>query len=185
MRTIIFAALALSTVATPAFADSSDNFVGPRAELMIGYENIKENSYPTNEDGLAFAGAVGYDIRMSNNTMAGIDLEMGDSGSSKLVTPTVRWDTGRTLYAGGRVGVAIDPKAQLYVKAGYANSEVRLVNNPGGTTFYTGEVEGVRIGAGGEYLVNDKVFVKGEYRYTNQEDSVSSHQAMAGVGVRF
>ena len=75
--------------------------------------------------------------------------------------------------------------AALVLPAGAALAQQGNTTNPGGTTFYTGEVEGVRVGAGGEYLVNGKVFVKGEYRYTNQEDSVSSHQAMAGVGMRF
>ncbi|MFV0643786.1 MAG: outer membrane protein [Sphingomonadaceae bacterium] len=184
MRTSILSVLAAITATTPAFAaDNSADFVGPRAEVMVGYENIKASVLPTNENGVAWAGAIGYDMRLANNVIAGVDLEMGDSDNSRNLSPTLHVDTGRTLYAGGRLGYAVSPATMIYTKAGYANSELRLVNS--GTTIYAGEVEGIRLGGGLEQQIGSKAFVKGEYRYTNQEDTVSSHQAMAGVGIRF
>ena len=63
------------------------------------------------------------------------------------------------------------------------------------------DLDGWRIGAGAEYAMNDKMFLKLEYRYSNYsrgevdfEDGADSdrfdvdldrHQVMAGVGVRF
>ena len=177
-------AIAAFSASTPALAaDDADGFVGPRAEVMVGYENIRATSLPTDEDGIAWAGAIGYDARIAQDVVLGVDLEMGDSDNSRNVIPGLDWDTGRTLYAGGKLGFAMSPSSMIYGKVGYANSEARLVS--GGNTWTVREIDGVRLGAGLEQKVTDTVYLKGEYRYTDQTNTVSSHQLMTGVGLRF
>ncbi len=184
MKIITLAIIASATLAASAQAsDNTANFVGPRAEAMIGYEHISEPFLPTKADGVGLAGAMGYDIRIANNLTAGVDLELGVSNTKQDLGGGSTVETGKSAYIGGRLGFTANPTTQLYIKGGYANSEVQFVNS--GIIFATGELDGARIGAGVEKLISDTVFLKGEYRYTNSENAVQSHQAMVGAGVRF
>lgn len=179
--TLSLIAAAVAASASPAMANN-ENFEGPRAEILAGYEHIDASSLPTSEDGAAFAIVAGYDHDVGP-VLIGAEAEISDSSTKRNVAPNTDIETGRTIYGGVRIGTAISPKAMVYVKGGYANSELRLTN--GGNTFFTTELDGIRGGAGVEYKLNDNMHIKGEYRYTNYSNTVSSHQAMAGIGIRF
>ena len=178
--TVIAAAIAAS--ATPAMANNNDNFEGPRAEILAGYEHISASSLPTKEDGVAFGIAAGYDLN-AGPVLIGAEAELSDSSTDRSLGAPFKAETGRTIYGGVRIGTALSSKAMVYVKGGYANSELRVTN--AGNTFFVTELDGIRGGAGVEYKINDSMHVKGEYRYSNYNNTVSSHQAMAGIGIRF
>lgn len=179
--TLSLIAATIAASATPAMANN-ENFEGPRAEILAGYELIEASALPTSEDGAAFALVAGYD-HDAGPVLVGVEAEISDSSTDRNLVPGVDVETGRTIYGGVRIGAAVSSKAMVYVKGGYANSELRVTN--GSNTLFVTELDGIRGGAGVEYKLNDNMHVKGEYRYTNYSDTVSSHQAMAGIGIRF
>jgi outer membrane immunogenic protein len=110
-------------------------------------------------------------------------------------------ETGRDLYIGGRIGVALAPRTLVYAKGGYTNTTIESAfsGNANSVDFNT-SVDGYRVGAGIEQVVANNVYVKGEYRYSNynglkldddlfgDEDldiDLDRHQVMFGVGLRF
>jgi outer membrane immunogenic protein len=111
-------------------------------------------------------------------------------------------DAGRDLYLGGRVGVKATPNTLAYVKAGYANAKMNVLATDNTTDVETDlNLDGWRAGVGVEQRVAGKVYVKGEYRYSQyQEGEVEApsglegdrfdvdldrHQFVVGVGARF
>jgi outer membrane immunogenic protein len=179
MKTVIFAATAaaLTVLAVPALAQDKTSFSGPRIEALTGYDSVHTNSNGLGKpDGLLYGAGVGYDIRRGN-AVFGLDAEITDSTAS-VNTVAGPIDATRDLYIGGRAGVLIGPKALAYVKAGYSNARVEGAGlNQNG--------DGLRLGAGLEYDLGNKLFAKAEYRYTNYEQDVERHQLLGGVGVRF
>jgi outer membrane immunogenic protein len=47
------------------------------------------------------------------------------------------------------------------------------------------DLDGVRVGAGVEVALTDRVFSQIEYRYTNYELDAEAHQFVLGIGYRF
>lgn len=176
---LIAAAVAAST--TPAMANNNDNFTGPRAEVLAGFEKVTAGGV-VNTDGAAFAVAAGYDFN-AGPVILGLEAEIGDSSTEQTLFGPVTAESGRTLYAGARIGKAVSSKAMIYAKAGYANTELRITN--GSNTLFVNELDGIRGGAGVEYKINDNMHVKSEYRYTNYNGGISSHQGLVGIGIRF
>lgn len=179
MKTVIFAATAaaLTVLAVPAFAQDDTSFSGPRVEALAGYDAVRTNSNGLgNPDGFLYGAGVGYDFR-SGNTVFGIDAELTDSTAS-VNTVAGPIDATRDIYVGGRAGLVLGTKTLAYVKAGYSNARIEGAgfNNNG---------SGLRVGAGLEYDLGNKLFAKTEYRYTNYEQDVERHQLLAGVGFRF
>ncbi len=205
MRYAVVAAsvLALSTVAAPAFAqdtgDSSEaTFTGPRAEAIVGWDHVNDDSlYGANKDGIVYGGAIGYDHQIGR-AVIGVEAEATgattkDTDTGVLVAgDTLRVKAGRDLYAGGRVGYVVGGNALIYAKGGYTNAMVstRYVSGTN-TSSFKDNFEGWRIGAGAEVKLTGKVYVKGEYRYSNYGDdnaagpNVKRQQVVGGVGIRF
>lgn len=175
-------ALALATLtaaaATPAFAqDEAAPFTGGHITAIVGYDILDLNtSGVDNPNGLTYGAAVGYDIQ-SGNVLFGIEGEITGSTSKVEVGNVTAAKAGRDLYAGGRLGYVFGRTA-VYGKVGYTNARV---DTPLGDE----NGDGIRLGAGVEHKFTDKLFLKGEYRYSNYEGDVTRHQIVGGVGVRF
>lgn len=178
MKKIALALAALTAAATPAFAqDEAAPFTGGHISAIVGYDILDLNtSGVDNPNGLAYGAAAGYDFQ-SGNVLFGIEGEITGSTAKIEAGNTTVAKAGRDLYAGGRLGYVFGNTA-LYGKVGYTNARVETnVGDENG--------DGIRLGAGVEHKFNDKLFLKGEYRYSNYEGDVTRHQIVGGVGVRF
>lgn len=200
MRTKIFAAalIASSALAAPAFAqDTAAPFTGPRAEIVGGYDKVEDNSVNNgSRDGFVYGGAIGYDFQ-AGSAVLGVEGEV--TGATTRDTDTnvlavgdrLRTKAGRDLYVGGRVGFVVGTQTLIYAKGGYTNARFSQEYSLGATNIKDGEnIDGWRLGAGAEFKLNDKMYVKGEYRYSKYDDDdrgidANRHQVVAGVGIRF
>ena len=148
-------------MASPAYADTNDNFVGPRIGATVGLDDVT-NSPDANDV------VYGFD--------AGIDAPVGDRVTVGVEAfSTNLFDDTRTIGAAGRLGYAVTEDALVFARAGYAN--YRDVFNQ--------ELEGLTVGGGLEYMITDNVYTKVEYRYSDLDQNVGSHGALLGVGLRF
>jgi outer membrane immunogenic protein len=169
----MFAASAAAIAfASPAMAQSAAAPAGFRVEALVGYDRPGTDGF--HESGVLFGIGAGYDIALGNAVSLGVDAEASDSTAKKDGV-----STGRDLYAGGRINFAVSPKANLYIKGGYTNGRLKE-SGFGGTN-----LDGVRVGAGGQMLVSGKAYVGAEYRYSNYELGVDRHQVALTLGTRF
>lgn len=198
MRTKLIAAalFASSALAAPAFAQDVDpTFTGPRAEAIVGYDRVEDDN-GDGRDGVVYGGQVGYDLQRGN-TVFGIEGEATGATTREtvhgLIVPgdRARLKAGRDLYVGGRIGFVAGGSTLLYAKGGYTNAKFITDYRSGTTSLRDSEtVDGWRLGAGAEKKINDKVYVKAEYRFSKYNDDdrgidAKRHQVVAGVGVRF
>ena len=205
-------------VSTAAVAQDRAPFTGPRVEGMVGYDmlrsgeaddgtNTSENEGDESIDGVAYGVGVGYDFQVGG-VVLGIEGEYSDSSGKQEFGETVdgteflgRIETGRDLYIGGRIGVALAPRTLVYGKAGYTNTNIESAFTGGGDNVdFDTSVDGWRLGAGVEQMIGTNVYAKAEYRYSNynglkldddlfgDEDfdiDLDRHQVMFGAGLRF
>ncbi|HVF93368.1 MAG TPA: outer membrane beta-barrel protein [Sphingomonas sp.] len=203
MRKLILATAtaAIGLAAAPAFAQdvAGAPFTGLRVEGLVGYDNLRDGSEGNSDgrDGVVYGAAVGYDVQVGGAVL-GIEGEITDSSTNTRTGDLIatgddlRLDAGRDLYAGARLGFAINPRTLAYVKGGYSNARLESRYSVGNTVVEDdSDLEGYRLGAGLEFAVSGNAYVKGEYRYShygNLEDydvDLDRHQILAGVGVRF
>jgi outer membrane immunogenic protein len=169
---LIAAGIASAVLATPAFAQDTNNLAGPRVEALLGYDLVSFGG--EDKGGVLFGIGAGYDFAVGNGVALGLDVEASDS-----TTDVGDLKAGRDLYAGGRVSFAVSPSANLYLKAGYTNARIKLE----GCCSDNGD--GFRLGVGGQLGIGGKAYVGGEYRYSNYESDFSRHQFAATIGTRF
>lgn len=222
MKKVICMVAGASTmaIATPALAQATnptDAFTGPRVEAVLGYDIAKAGSsvddplgdYDESIDGLLYGGGIGYDVNLGG-LVVGVEGELTDStGKTKFTDGGFEGfglgqvKAGRDWYAGARVGYVVSPNALIYAKGGYTNARFNVVGSDGTTTLRESfDTDGWRVGAGAEVALNNNVYTKLEYRYSNYgraevdfggdipdsdrfDVDVDRHQIVAGVGYRF
>lgn len=171
MRMLYIAAAAAALAATPAQAQETGTaFNGGYVALVGGYDSISGGG--DSESGLAFGIAAGYDFR-AGGAAFGVEVEAADSNISDAGV-----SASRDLYAGGRVGAVFSERGLVYAKVGYTNARASF----GGTGV---NFDGIRAGAGIEYMIASNVSIRGEYRYSNYEDGLSRNQGVVAIGLRF
>jgi outer membrane immunogenic protein len=183
IRHLIAAPLLLGAIASPALAADPEPFSGPRVEAIGGYD-----------EGFVYGVAAGYDLR-SGGIVIGLDAEATDSTAKECVSGlAVPGDrlcalAGRDLFVGGRIGVPVGARVLIYAKGGYSNARqtVRYVDPATSANSFdvSADLDGVRAAGGIELGLGKRVFVKGEYRYTNYEAGNEKHDAVVGLGIRF
>jgi outer membrane immunogenic protein len=149
-------AMVLSTSAMAA------DFSGPRVGATIGF--VDDDFAGT--EAFTYGLNAGYDFDLGK-VVAGGTLEWQDSGEEGF---------GRDLSAVARLGAKLGDRVLLYALAGYTNLGI----DGTGT-----ELDGIRVGAGGEVAVTDNVFAQVEYRYSDYEQDAEAHQMLFGIGYRF
>ncbi len=195
MRKYLLAALAASTIATPAFAQTTGSAPGTglRVEGIVGYDNARVPDL--NSSGVVYGAGVGYDIDMGGAVL-GVDAEITDSSVEECesgfnnANDEICAEFGRDLYIGGRVGARVGSNSLLYARAGYTNARVNLdyedgLTVPGDDFSLAEDLDGVRVGAGAEFGIGPNSFIKAEYRYSNYEQDIERHQVVGGFGFRF
>ncbi|KEZ19670.1 Opacity protein antigens-like protein [Sphingobium yanoikuyae] len=186
MKSITFfiASAVLCFVSAPTFAQDYAPFTGAHAEIITGYDVVDAKGVKS-ADGLLYGLNAGYDFALSG-LILGIEGEISDS-TTRLHVAGGKSETDRDLYVGGRIGVPLGSKALAYMKAGYSNArmEYEASDGEGGLIRGGDNGDGLRLGAGLEYRIAEKLFLKGEYRYSDYEAGVSRHQLVTGIGLRF
>ena len=218
MRKLVLTALAASTAAafaTPALAQSTGAFDGPRIGVIAGYDGLRPGrgadsdiSSDNGADGFLYGVDAGYDHQMGRFVL-GAEGEISGSTSKTADDPDTtdalgygRVKAGRDLYVGARAGYLVTPSTMLYAKAGYTNARLDLTANDGDTV--TGRhfnLDGYRVGAGVEQSLGTNTYAKLEYRYSNYGDArleyangentnnfnvdTDRHQVVVGLGFRF
>ena len=193
--------LALATVAAVAALTSAPAFAaditGARVEGVIGYDSpnadfqndLEDAGLDSNLDGVVYGLGLGYDFAVSPTIALGVDAEITGTTADLEVSEGTRSasiEFGRDLYAGGRITAAVSDKFNLYGKIGYTNARVKETLNLGGVPeSESGNLDGVRLGVGGQYAVAGNTYAGLEYRYSNYEAGLERHQVAATLGFRF
>ena len=179
-KTFILAALATAAVATPAFAQDASVIAGPRLEAVAGYDRI--NTDGEKDGGALFGIGAGYDVAVNPTVALGADVEVSKSSVKDEFLPGEEIKAGRDLYAGARATFAVTPGANLYVKGGYTNARVKYEGSLGNDA---ANLEGFRLGAGGQVSLGGKAYAGAEYRYSKYDEYNSRNQVVATIGTRF
>ena len=162
MNRILTVALAATAfVATPAIAQDAaagSTFTGPRIGANIGF--VDDNIFGT--ESFTYGAEIGYDFD-AGGAVLGITGEFQDSK-----------DITRELALTARAGARVGSNGLLYATGGYSNIRVIGVN-----------VDGFRLGVGGELAIGENAFVKVEQRYGNYEYGLELYQSLIGAGFRF
>lgn len=184
----LVAALAAAAAATPAMAQTS----GGRFEGLVGYDSVEFDLDELGEDsrsGLLYGLGIGYDFAVGVGSSIGVDLEATEAETDLEANDGAdngRVSIGRDLYAGVRFTGAVSPNFNLYGKVGYTNLKAKARLTLGGVTeSESGELDGVRGGIGGQFMMGTSTYLGAEYRYSNYEADVSRHQVAAMFGIRF
>ncbi|MDT9597391.1 outer membrane protein [Sphingosinicella rhizophila] len=188
---LILAATAVIAAAAPSMAQVA----GGRIEAVVGYDNVRVDlddfGFAGSEDksGVVYGIGAGYDVAVGSGASLGIDAEATDASTRYRVVDGAdqgRISAGRDLYVGGRITAAVSPLFNLYGKLGYTNARYKAAATIGGTTISgASNLDGIRAGIGGQYLLGANLYVGTEYRYSNYESGVSRHQVVGALGFRF
>ncbi len=185
MKKIVFlcaSAAALAAFATPASAAVKS---GGRIEAITGYDHVNIDAgggVDVGAGGVTFGLGAGYDFAVGEKVALGLDVEATEATTDLDPTPTDSISAKRDLYAGARLTAALSDKVNLYFKAGYSNA--RFAATSGGISA-SGNLDGVRGGAGIQFAIGKSAYIGGEYRYSNYESDVTRHQGVLALGFRF
>jgi outer membrane immunogenic protein len=171
-------AAAAAVFALPAVA-SAQAFV--QAESGIDVVSAEGES----EANIGYGGSVGYDMPLSGGMFVGVQATYSDSETKRCERSEgakVCLEAGRDVAGLVRLGSQMGEQGKLYVFGGYANARAELTYS--NVTAHT-DLDGFRLGAGYQYDINDKFFVKAEYRYSNYEADVSRHNGVIAIGAKF
>jgi outer membrane immunogenic protein len=214
--------------------DADPLFTGFKIEALTGYDDIGVDFDDTlfdggqnSQSGWMYGIGLGYDYQFGGWVM-GVEGEWSDSTASRdeefsglrpanpiagvpaaPVTTLLEGKAAADLYIGLRGGYAVTPRTLIYIKGGWSFSKIELdgAGFDNGVAFEFDEsvdVDGLRVGIGGEYMFGDNFYAKGEYRYTHYSNGdfdvrganvnagplfngidVVRHQFVLGAGFRF
>lgn len=159
MKMIMIAAMLAAS--TPAMAADNANFVGVRAEVTAGLNDITAS--PDVND-VVYGGAVGIDVPVGDKFTVGVE-----GNTSNIL------EDERQIGAAVRVGYAFSPNVLGFVKGGYNNYR----------DVFSRELDGATVGGGLEFAFSKNVYTKVEYKYSDFDQGVGSHAGLIGLGLRF
>jgi trans-2,3-dihydro-3-hydroxyanthranilate isomerase len=180
-------------------------FTGSRIEISTGYDALESDGtyedFPEALEGIHGRIAIGYDAAVTEDVVIGIEASIGGTRDADMnASPgadSFTFRPGRDIDVLVRAGYQLGSRTLLYMKAGWANATLELVererlgNGHYEVTKSQAENHGLRLGTGAEFRVSDAVYVKGEYRYTRLGDGypyhpgADRHQLLVGAGYRF
>jgi len=195
---ILRLAFAAALIATPGLA-AAEPFEGPHVEAVAGWNHVEKDGHARSGDGVVYGGSLGYDIR-SGKVAGGALAEINDSSGSACSDLEVQGKvagkfcshSGRSIFAGARLGFVAGEHTLLYVLGGYVNVRQRESFEGGkgaplADRSFSKNRDGFRVGAGAERAISKQAFIKAEYRYTDVKGNsgAGQHQILTGVGIRF
>jgi len=161
---------------------------GGRVELLMGYQTDGADS------ALLYGARVGYDFKVGRSLLLGVDGEVNDITAERSIfsgpqNATVTVTDGPDFYVGGRVSFALSNRFRVYGMGGYSHARLGsfFFNLP--TASVTGKESfesGYRVGAGAQLSLGRRVFLGGEYRYSDYgSERFPKDQFVGSVGLRF
>lgn len=203
MKKIVLALAVSTALATPAMAQDSTANVGSFwVSGLAGIDSVRgeADGEGGSEEGVVFGISAGYDVD-SATAFGGVEVEATESTVS--VGEEDIFDDGdefsisvaRDLYVGLRAGARVG-NGKVYVKGGYTNLQLNANYDDGSTDETVGDdMDGYRVGVGGEFGLGTNLAVRIEYRYSDYgelefEDeatgaSFSRHQGIVGLVAKF
>ncbi len=214
--------------------DETELFKGFKIEAMTGYDDIGVDFDDTlfdggqnSQSGWTYGIGLGYDYQ-TGPWVIGAEGSWTDSTASRdedfsglrpanpiagvpaaPVTTHLEGKAAADLYAGLRAGIAATPRTLFYLKLGWSFTKIELDGSgfDNGIPFEFDEsvdVDGIRVGVGGEYMFGDNFYGKAEYHYTHYSNGdfdirgadvnagpifngidMARHQFVVGAGFRF
>ncbi|MEE4452583.1 outer membrane protein [Novosphingobium resinovorum] len=143
------------------------------------------------EANIGYGATVGYDMPLSGGMFVGVQATYADSETKRCARDAgekICLEAGRDVAVLARLGTSLTEQSKLYVMGGYANARAEVNYYDDGVDGVAGvrsDLDGFRLGAGYQYDINDKFFVKAEYRYSNYQYDVSRHGAVIALGAKF
>jgi outer membrane immunogenic protein len=175
-------------VAMAQDSDTDGKFDGVRAEARIGYETPTVSESGTIYkigSAVSYGGEIGYDVKLGKSVVAG-PYAVYEFSSVKLCDGPDCIKEDGNLAVGGRVGVAVSPKVQIYGKVGYTR-----ITFSANASFGSGSEskDGVQGAIGVDVNINRNVYLMLEANYGDYGNyygvNLARRQLAGGVGFRF
>lgn len=198
MRLIVIAA-ALA-VANTSYAVSAADFNGFHVGVQAGYgdrevsRRIGTVRFAGDRASAQLGGFLGYDVRLGQDVVAGIEGEVGKGGRSFAIEDRsgtrIELDPKWNYAVTGRLGVRARNGLLVYGRAGYGAERVTAdFRGPvpaviGFPTRTTGWSEGLIVGGGVELQLTRRLLGRGEYRYRDMQGGYKGNQALIGLSFR-
>lgn len=185
-------AAAFSALTLPAAAQSFRNF-------YVGTDVGFENSGRIDQGGATYGAFAGYNQRLGNSLLLGVEGRYGDSSITETRTRTTtgfqtvsRNSVGRHYGVAGRIGAVVSEGTLFFGRLGWENVAVRAVQtrtpigstttpNPTVTDF-SFDQDTLVVGGGVEHLLGKKVAARFTYDYGEKLDR---HQVRLGLVLGF
>lgn len=189
MRNLFIAAAAVAAAtASPALAAAD---AGPYVGVAVTHDNISGTGAA---DGLGFNGVggsafVGFNFDLGTSAFAGLEANF-DLASADVDAARVEAD--HYFGVSGRLGFRPSDNVALYGRVGYQRG--RATADKGLPTEVSDSADGLRLGAGVEANVTERVAVRVEYNHTHYyiddtlvgpNTGLANNQAVVGVVVGF
>lgn len=213
-KLVLLTCLAGGAVSTPAAAqEPRSDFSGPRAELRIGVETTTvgvsvDDGTGTDfgeddQEGITFAGEVGYDLRPGGRFVAGVYGGVDFSSVARCQEvfggDEACLEADRTITLGARAGFQPSRNLLLYLKGGYSRTRLTFTydDGQGAQLDEDGDVGGFHLGGGLEMGLGGGAYGRLEYVYTDYDGDreeldgtqvtadMKRQQVLLGLGFRF
>jgi outer membrane immunogenic protein len=161
VKKILIAGILFACIASPAAAQTAASFEGVRVQGLVGADLGNDRSHD-----VVVGAAIGYDIAAGG---AVVGVEVGVLNE---------------FFVAGRVGARLGSNALLFGRAGYTRGDIAIYDQ-NDVRIDTDHLSGVQAGGGIEVGLGSRLFVTGEYRYSNFEGGFDAQQLVGGVGLRF
>jgi opacity protein-like surface antigen len=199
MRTT-FIAMLIPACALAAPCKATDHpFEGPRAGIALSYED-----YGSGVSGEAVAVVAGWDFRLGENVVAGLDASYtvhGVDGSRTTTTPqqlvqTIDLAIEDNWGIGGRIGYAVNDRVMIFAQGGYEHLGIDAVRTvraqacvpPNGClisrTDFAFDEDMWSIGAGAEWAASENIRLRAHYAY-GDSDSYDRNRVSLAAAVQF
>lgn len=185
MKNFAIVGAAVALFAAPAAANAQA-FI--QAEAGADHVSVEGE----NRTGFGYGISGGYDYQLNGGLFIGVQGTFADSDTKQCYSEGEGYkscvEAGRDVSAVVRLGTAAGEKSKVYVFGGYTNARVELTARSSeldGVYGLRTDLDGVRLGAGFQQDLNDKFFVKAEYRYSNYQNDVSRHAGVVALGAKF
>ncbi|MGG7519081.1 outer membrane protein [Allorhizobium undicola] len=139
-------------------------------------------------DGGRFGAFGGWNFDVGSNVILGLEGDVNYDWNKEGVASGVDFGSEFSGSARGRVGYAMD-RTLIYAAGGWTATRAGF----SGTVDDKATLNGWTVGAGVDYAVTDKVFLRGEYRYNDYgsknisgiDTDLNQHVINVGVGMKF
>lgn len=184
MRACLF--LLIGLLPGYANAQSLNQF---RGEIHAGVDQVNTDVEDT---GLVYGVGVGYDFSIGRSLFAGVEVNADLTNAGRCVTGTIVAgdrlcsESSHDISALARLGTRVSDRGRVYALLGYSSFQVDVDYTVGGLTSSSDQtLEGIRAGFGYKHNLSERLYLKGEYRYTGYGNNESRNQGVIGLGVSF